>query len=309
MAKAVQLARFLGWFSFGLGLPGVAAPKQFTQFIGVKGDLEDRKWSYVVGVREIIAGSGLLIQPRPVIWAWSRVAGDVMDIALLGRALSSKKAKRPDRTAMALAAVAGITLVDLYDSLALSRKPAGASKKNKEVEAMQVKKAITISRSPEEVYQFWHDFENLPRFMQHLHSVQVTGDKKSHWKAKAPAGTTVEWDAEIIMDTPNERIAWRSLEGADVENSGSVTIKPAPGGMGTEILVDLSYKPPAGPIGAAVAKLFGEEPSQQIQQDLRRFKQIMEIGEVVVSDATFHERPHPARPPETTANKETKAKK
>lgn len=153
---------------------------------------------------------------------------------------------------------------------------------------MNVTKTTTINSSPEELYRFWHDFENLPRFMRHLESVQVTGAGRSHWKAKAPAGQTVEWDAEIVEDKPGELIAWRSLEGADVENSGSVRFSPATGGRGTVVTVQVEYDPPGGKAGALVAKLFGEEPEQQVQDDLRAFKQVIETGEVVLSEATIH---------------------
>jgi uncharacterized membrane protein len=161
-----------------------------------------------------------------------------------------------------------------------------------------VHKSITVNRPAEEVYGFWRQFENLPRFMMHLESVQVTGGRRSHWKAKAPAGKTVEWDAEMTEDRPNELIAWRSVEGADVSNAGVVRFVPAPGGRGTEIHVEMSYDPPAGKLGVLAAKLFGEEPSQQVEGDLRRFKQVMEIGEVVYSDASIAGGLRPAHPPE-----------
>jgi uncharacterized membrane protein len=148
---------------------------------------------------------------------------------------------------------------------------------------IKVEKSITINKSPEELYRFWRNFENLPRFMDHLESVQVTGGNRSHWVAKAPAGKTVEWDAEIYNEKENELIAWRSLEGADVDNAGSVRFQPAPGGRGTEVKVVLKYDPPGGVIGATIAKLFGEEPSQQIEEDLRRFKQVMETGEITTT--------------------------
>lgn len=144
---------------------------------------------------------------------------------------------------------------------------------------VRVEKTITINRSPEEVYAFWRDFENLAQFMEHLESVKTEGNR-SHWVAKAPLGMTVEWDAEVYNETPGEMIAWRSLEGSEVDTAGSVHFKPAPGGRGTEVTVNLKYNPPGGKIGAAAAKLFGEEPSQQISEDLRRFKRIMETGEV-----------------------------
>jgi uncharacterized membrane protein len=132
--------------------------------------------------------------------------------------------------------------------------------------------------------------------MKHLESVTITGNGRSHWKAKAPAGSSVEWDAEITADQPNELIAWHSLGNSDVRNSGMVRFAEAPGGRGTEVHVDLRYDPPGGALGALFAKMFGEEPGGQIADDLRRFKQVMEIGEVMLSDATVTEGPHPAQP-------------
>jgi uncharacterized membrane protein len=164
-----------------------------------------------------------------------------------------------------------------------------------EMFGMDVQQALTVRRPREEVYRFWRDFENLPRFMSHLESVEVTGDRRSHWRAKAPAGAPVEWDAELVEDRPNELIAWRSLEGAQVSNSGFVRFQDAPGDRGTEVQVALRYDPPAGPLGRLVAKLFGDEPHQQVASDLRRFKQVMELGEVVVSDASIAG-PRPAQP-------------
>ena len=150
----------------------------------------------------------------------------------------------------------------------------------------QAKNSLIINRAPEELYQYWRDFENLPHIMRHLESVRTTGEGRSHWVAKAPAGTTVEWDAEVTEDRPNELIAWRSLEGSQVENSGSVRFEPAPGNRGTIVKVEINYTPPGGALGTLVAKLFGEEPGRQAQESLRAFKQLMETGEVVVSDGT-----------------------
>jgi uncharacterized membrane protein len=146
--------------------------------------------------------------------------------------------------------------------------------------------AITVNRAPDEVYAQWRDLERLPTFMYHLESVQVIGDGRSHWVAKAPAGTTVEWDAEITEDVPGDRIAWRSVDEASVDNSGSVRFRPAPGGRGTEVYVEMDYSPPGGALGAAVAKVFGEEPNQQLSDDLRRFKQLVETGEIARSDGS-----------------------
>ena len=147
---------------------------------------------------------------------------------------------------------------------------------------IHVEQSLTVERTPWDLYQFWRNFENLPRFMEHLESVTVLDEKRSHWVAKAPAiaGGKVEWDAEIINDEPNSLIAWRSLENANVDNAGSVRFVPGPEGRGTEVRVVVDYIPPGGRVGKWVAKLFGEEPSQQIKEDLRRFKRLMETGEI-----------------------------
>jgi uncharacterized membrane protein len=154
------------------------------------------------------------------------------------------------------------------------------SKKGLLTEKIHVKKSVTINKSPAELYQFWRNFENLPRFMAHLESVSNSEGNRSHWVAKAPFGQTVEWDAEITSDQENERIGWKSVEGADVPNSGVVEFNPT-STRGTEVRVVLTYEPPAGKLGAVVAKLFGEEPSQQVYGDLYRFKSLMESGEVI----------------------------
>jgi uncharacterized membrane protein len=137
-----------------------------------------------------------------------------------------------------------------------------------------VHKTMHINRPVEDVFRFWRDLSNLPRCMNHLESVAPLGNGRSHWIAKGPAGMRVEWDAEIINEEENRVIGWRSLEHADVVSAGSVNFRECDGG--TEIVVRLQYSPPAGRMGALIAKLFGEEPSQQIQEDLHRMKQCLE---------------------------------
>jgi uncharacterized membrane protein len=149
---------------------------------------------------------------------------------------------------------------------------------------VKVEKSITINRPAAELYQFWRNFENLPQFMKHLEAVTVTGQDRSRWVAKGPGGTSVEWEAEVYNEKENELIAWRSLEGSQVDNAGSVHFEAAPGGRGTVVRVVLKYDPPAGKLGALVARLFGESPEQQIDEDLRRFKQLMETGETVTTE-------------------------
>jgi uncharacterized membrane protein len=292
--KAERLAPALGWFSIGLGLAEVVAPRGIAKLIGVSADSGNRTLLCAVGLREIASGLGILTRPRPTGWLYTRVAGDAMDLALLGAALRSNNARR-GRVAAATAAVVGVTALDLLCSVRLSRRPGTTTSSTLTHRTIRVQKSITVSRPPEEVYRFWHDFQNLPRFMHHLVSVQVTGERRLHWVAKAPGGKTVEWDAEIIDDRPNERIAWRSLAGADVDNSGSVRFERAPGGRGTEVRVEMQYSPPGGVIGATIAKLFGEAPEQQVQEDLRRFKQVMEAGEIAISEGQLSGRARPPR--------------
>lgn len=150
--------------------------------------------------------------------------------------------------------------------------------------AKKVEQTFTIfGRMPGELYDYWRHLENLPRIFHHLERVDERDTRRSHWVARAPAGQTVAWDAEIVNDVPGEVLAWRSLPGASVPNAGAVTFREAPGGRGTEVKVVLDYEPPLGKLGVAVAKLLGEEPSVQVREDLRRYKHLMEAGEIPVS--------------------------
>jgi uncharacterized membrane protein len=152
-------------------------------------------------------------------------------------------------------------------------------------DSIRVEKSVTISnKSPEELYRFWRNFENLPRFMKHLKHVSLVNDQRSHWIATAPMGGSIEWDAEIINEQENRLIAWASVEGADVDNSGFVRFQSTSEGRGTEVKVVIEYNPPGGAVAATFAKLFGEEPKQQIGDDLRRFKMLMEAGEIATTE-------------------------
>ena len=296
--KNERQAQMLGLFSLALGVSQLAAPARVAELIGLK-DRPTTRWTLrAIGVREIMSGLGILSQggtsAGPV---WARVAGDALDLALLGRGLTDSPKDRA-RLLAATGAVVGVAAVDAYAAARLSRN----SQVQKLALPVHVVRSITINRSPETVYQFWRKLENLPTFMAHLESVQEEEIGTTLWRAKAPAGTSVEWRAEITIDRPNEQLAWRSLEGASVPNRGVVCFKPGPAGRGTELIVELKYEPPGGAIGAAIAKLFGEEPGQQIAGDLRRLKQVLETGSVVHSDASIHRGMHPARPASETEN-------
>ncbi len=266
-----RLATGLGWFSIGLGLAEVIAPKSLARFIGVK--RQDALFR-AFGLREILSGLGILGTNRRSKWVKSRVAGDALDLAFLGAALSSSKADA-SKLAMATTAVAGVTALDVLCSLRLKD-----DERQQQLRDIRVTRTLTINRSPEEVFSMWRNFERFPEFMSHLESVKVMDNKRSHWVAKGPARTKVEWDAEIVEERPNQMIAWGSLPEADVDNSGHVTFTPARGNRGTVVQVELFYRPPAGSLGRMVAKIFGESPEKQMAVDLMRFKQLIETGEI-----------------------------
>lgn len=272
-----RLTRSLGWLSIALGVPQMAAPKRVARMIGIADGDRTRSTMRAIGLREIAAGIGILSRAQPARWLWARVAGDAMDLTLLGLAREARRS----RVGVTMAAVAGLTLIDEL----LASRASRAHRATKGT-GVHVKKAVTVRRPREEVYAFWRDLTNLPRFMTHLERVRTTDARHSHWVAKAPAGTTVEWDAAIVDDQPGERIAWQSLEGAIVPNAGSVHFADAPGDRGTEIVVELDYDPPGGAVAAKIAKLFGEEPALQVADDLRRLKQVLETGEVVRSEGS-----------------------
>jgi uncharacterized membrane protein len=272
--NAKRLAKGLGWFSIGLGLTELLAPTAIARLSGVP---ERRKGLIrLYGVRELASGIAIFSQKNPAEAVWSRVAGDALDLASLGMACTSPDAKR-GRITFATANVLAVTALDVICARQLSNGNHG----------IHAKASCIVNREPDEVYNYWRDFQNLSRFMKHLESVEEFADGSSHWIAKGPAGMKVEWDAVIVADAPGRVITWRSLENSDVDNAGAVRFEPAPGGRGTIVKVNLQYNPPGGVIGSTVAKLFGEEPQQQLDDDLRRFKQVMEVGEVVVSDATL----------------------
>lgn len=148
---------------------------------------------------------------------------------------------------------------------------------------VRVEKAVTIDAPAEQIYAFWRNFENLPRFMHNLDKVEVRDGKRSHWWARGPAGTTVEWEAEIINEVLNELIGWRSIEGSTIDNAGSVHFTATPG-RGTEVKVVLRYDPPAGVVGAAISRILGDDPAANVQEDLRRLKMLIETGEIATAD-------------------------
>ena len=213
---------------------------------------------------------------------------------IFGSALAAYGLKKRSLAGMVLAAVGGALVwrgatghCMVYESLGVSSADEDDDRRNVSVpygRGVRVEKSVTINLPHEQVYAFWRNFENLPRFMGHLEEVKVLDAKRSHWVTKGPAGTKVEWDAEIINEIPNELIGWRSLDGSEVDNAGSVHFTRAAGDRGTEVRVLLRYDPPAGVLGAKVSKILGEDPAMAVQEDLRRLKMLLETGEVATTE-------------------------
>jgi uncharacterized membrane protein len=278
-AGAERLAHGLAWFSISLGLAEMLAPQLVSRLVGGNGKYANLIRLY--GLRELVSGLMIFGQgARPTAAVWSRVAGDAVDIATLAAASASPRMNKGG-VAVAAAGVLGVTALDLYCARGLTRNRRGN-------EGIRMTRSVVVNRPPHELYAFWRAFENFPRFMYHVNSVRTTGPGLSHWEVSGPAGATVEWDARVTADTPDELIAWQSLAGADVENRGTVRFEPRPGNRGTIVRVDVEYRPPGGRAGKLAAMLFNESPEQQIYDDLHRFKQIVETGEIVRSDGSPH---------------------
>ena len=287
-----RLAAGLGWFSIGLGVAELLAPRAVARGIGLRGRGASQNLARLCGLRELAAGVGILSERRPAAWVWSRVAGDVMDLALLGAGFAGRGTNRT-RLAAATAAVAGVTAVDALCAQQLT----GLSRLSVQTTSagtLRVRRRITVNRPADALYRFWRDFANAPRFMERVEAVQLSGERRTRWRARGPAGVAVEWDAEVTEERPNELIAWRTLEGAPLPHSGVVRFEPAPAGRGTVVTVEIEYSPPGGALTATAAKLAGYAPEQQVQEDLRRFKQLMETGVVVTA-------PPPAAPKRSIA--------
>lgn len=269
------VVRALGWFSVGLGAAELLFPRTVNRIAGLSSDRTPL--TRIFGLRELASGIGILKSSNPEPWIKARVAGDGLDLAVLGLALLSPRNHRV-RTTLSIAAVAGVTALDVMASRELERQR--TAEPGKFAYGVPIEMTLAVNRSAQECYDFWRKLENLPRFMRHLQSVTKLDEQRSHWIAKAPVGMQVEWDSQITEDEPGARLAWRSLPGSQIPNGGSVRFEQSSAGRGTLVVVSLMYDPPGGPMAARLARLLGEEPRVQIREDLRRFKQLIETGEI-----------------------------
>ena len=263
----------LGWLSIGLGLAQLLAPRSLARASGLTG--VSPLWIRVIGLRELACGVGLLRGETRPAWRWSRVAGDAMDLSLLGVAMTSRRNART-RLAATAAVVAGVTAIDYIASAQLA--PRKLSELPAPGEAgLALQKSVIVNRSADDCYRAWRDLENLPRFMPGLQSVQVIDARRSRWHS-----VEGEWIGELTQERPGQGMRWRAAE--NHAETGALELSLAPGGRGTVVTMQLHMLPPAGKVGAAVAGLFSQAPAYQIETILRRFKQWMETGEVSTTE-------------------------
>ncbi|WP_157994309.1 SRPBCC family protein [Peristeroidobacter agariperforans] len=274
MTREPVLDRSLGWFSVGLGMAELLAPKAMGRMIGVG---EQSTVLRMCGVREIVSGVGLLSGRAPATFAMSRVVGDVMDLALLGASLRSPDSN-PSRVAATATAVAGVTALDLYASKVELQSSMAEAQQDVPVHA-----SLMINSPPDQVYAFWRKLENLPRFMSHLESVAEVAQQRSEWTARLPGGVQLRWQSEIVEDQPGRLMSWRTVAGSEINHVGSVRFEPGPGGQGTQVKVEIYYGMPGGPAAAKAAQLVAMAPESLVTEDLRRLKQLIETGEIATT--------------------------
>jgi uncharacterized membrane protein len=267
--------------SVGLGLAGVAlglvkllAPRALSRLAGVGDVAVAPPLVRALGAREVVVGVGLIATRRPAPWLWARVAGDVVELALLGAALRRPRANRR-RLAGALGVLGGVAALDAALAVAATRARASRI-------AEPVRRSVTIARPRDEVYRFWRDLANVPAFMAEIESVEVLDDRRSRWSARGPEGPVVSWEATVVEDRPDELLRWRSVEGAqsDLRTDGVVRFEDAPGGRGTEVHLELGYGPADAVAQRAASFVRKAATAEQVEADLRRCKQLLETGAV-----------------------------
>jgi uncharacterized membrane protein len=265
----------LGWLSIGLGVATLLAPRPVSRATGLQGR---ESLLRLVGARELASGVGLLTQQQKRPWLWSRVLGDIMDLALIAGAIKPANPGRY-RALTTAAIVSAIAVADVAASVrnARSRRPV-LTRADAYLEA-----SVIVNKTPDECYAFWRDVRNLPKFTRSLESIAVIDDSRSHWVLRGPLGSRWEWDSRKTVDRPGECIAWKSMEGAELQQVALVSFDSATGGRGTRVQLSLHYQPRAGSVGASIAKVFGADPRSEARQDLARFKQLIESGEIATT--------------------------
>ena len=262
---AGRLAKGLGCFSVALGAGELLAPRAITRFLGMPG-CENLVRAY--GIREIGTGIGILLSANPTPWIWGRVGGDALDLLTVSAGLAGR---RKGRVLLSLASLAGVTMLDIVC----------AGQRSLPGHEAAVERSITIGRPAAELYQRWRDPGTLAQVMSHFAAVRASGDGHMHWRMEGPAGSGLEWDTESIETSPNQSIGWRSLPDAPFRNEGSVRFTPATGNRGTVMTLRVRFDPPGGAVGRIGAELLGGLiPAEMAEKTLRRFKSLIETGEI-----------------------------
>ena len=268
-----KTARFLGWFSIGLGAVEILFPRRLARIIGAP---ERPFATRLMGFREVAVGVGILGTPRPSAWLKARVAGDAMDLAALKSAFGQEESSNT-RLACTTAAVAAITALDLVSARQLAKTEPASGR-------IRIETSRAVNKSPRECYDFWRQVENLPRFMNHVESVRVTGEKTSHWKLKPISMKSLEWNTRLTNDVPGEMIEWQSIGDSDVQSSGSVRFEPRLSGQGTNVRFSMEYAPPLTDAESITGRLLKSITETKLREDVRRFKNLIECGEIPTTE-------------------------
>jgi uncharacterized membrane protein len=284
-----RFANALGYFSIGLGLSEVAATDSLANMIG----LADTRLRLLkaLGLREIANGLAILAAPLRPQWMWSRVAGDTIDLSLLASALASPRSSR-GRLMAATAAVAGVTLLDVFCARLLSLN--GYQHVNRRWlsggRGLRLQRSIAINSAPDRLYRFCREFSNLPQIIGYADSVSEIGNQRLRWRAEGPAGQAMEWDTRIIEDRPNELISWCSANSAPIEHGGSIRFLPRQDSHGTIVRVEVLHRPLKGTMSSFL-RMLGSRPEFYVAEGLRRFKALIETGEIPTTRGQSSGRP------------------
>lgn len=285
--RQARSAHALGAFGLALGAVQLAAPDAFARWIGAPAAAATVR---AIGLREVASGLGILRARRPLPWLGARAAGDLLDLALLAAASRSDTA-RPVRLLLSAAAVLGVAALDAAATARVGLHPRARASQPLAAGRVPVEQHLVIRKPPQACYDAWRHPSRLPSFMGHVERIDELDDRRWRWIAKGPAGSRLEWVAEIVGDVPGRALAWRTQAGSDVDHAGAIRFDPAPGGRGTIARLRMAVRPPAGELGARIAGLFGASPAQSAREDLRRFKRLLETGEIPTTEG----QPHGAR--------------
>ena len=278
-------ARFLGWFSLGLGAAEIAAPKALARILGTRPRPALTRTVY--GLREVAVGAGILASQNPRPWVWARVAGDTLDLLTLAAIRGNRRA-RPATVALALGSVAAVTALDLRTALALGRDDEDGGEDDGRggvpAGAQTVRGSVVVDRPPDEVFWAWRDPVTVATMLSPFLEVRAESPDLAHLRLKTPAGGVAHWSWDVPDERPGDFMRFRSLPDSSVRNEGTATLHPVDGGRSTRLEVEGWYLAPGGRIGTAALSGFGTAPEAALDTVLARFKDLVESGVAPTSD-------------------------